>query len=155
MAPSTNSFYPSSHPPILQPSFFRHCPPSWPLSCIHACLYHPRTLLPSLFFSYFRYSSSHPFSSLPPPEQAVSVSNGTVSINLTITARWISRNGYILRRGSQFVLVSCSREYVCTVGRARARISTRIAMNMRLRAAKSRCQDWIRGRIAFGHRSTS
>lgn len=35
------------------------------------------------------------------------------------------------------MLVSRSREYVYTLGRARARISTRIAMNMRLRERRN------------------
>lgn len=80
------------------------------------------SLFPPIF-SLFLFSS-----------QAVSVCNSTVSINLTITARWISQNRHVLRRGSQF-LCSC-RECVYTLGRARARISTWIAMNMRLREEK-------------------
>lgn len=89
------------------------------------------TIIQSLsLLPYFRY-----FFSLR-SEQAVSVCNSTVSINLTITARWIRQNRHVLRRGSQFVLVSRSSEYVCTLGRARARISTWIAMNMRLREEK-------------------
>ena len=111
---------------VLSSTLVRH---PGQLSYIHACLY--LTLVrflppfPRIFAVPFSFSLF--FVPPAPSEQTVSVSSGTVSINLTITARWISRNGYILRRGSQLVLVPCS-PWVCVhvpVAHARARVYPR------------------------------
>lgn len=89
---------------------------------IHACLLLHRLCTNTffLFATSFSFSiasyfvslrrSSSPF--VPPGSSGATstVSNSTVSINLTITPRWIRGNGHIPRAGSQSILVSCFRE---------------------------------------------
>lgn len=89
------------HPPSFHASTRAYIHPSLPL---HSTIHLP-------FSSHFSLILFSPCSSV---ERAVSVSNGTVSINLTITERWISRDGHIQDGGSQFVLVSRIRVHTWT-----------------------------------------
>lgn len=60
------------------------------------------------FLRYFFFTLLIPLSLGP----LVSVCRSSVSINLTVTVRWIIQDGHIPRRGRQFLLVSHFREYV-------------------------------------------